>query len=711
MYSVYANDLCIYNDRYVTEDRKLTNPKLELSDNSAGSFSFTMPKINIGYDYVNLLTTDISVKKEGKEIWYGRAISENMDFYNNRTIECEGALAFLNDTTQPPHEYHDMTVRGFLKALLDIHNEKVSSNRRFEVGVVTVTDPNDSLYRYTNYEKTIECINSKMIERLGGHLQVRRVNGISYIDYLEDYVNTNTQIIEFSKNLLDFTRSWDQTEYATVIVPLGNTLEESPIEALDAKLDVSSVNNGSIYVQNSEAVKNYGWIEKVVTWNDVSVASNLLRKAQEYLSDLQFSNIEIELSAIDLHYLSSIKYEDVKLLDRIRVVSIPHGMDRYFPVKKLSIPLDSPENTTFTLGDSIQETLTDINNKTNSEILQKIENIPSKQTILNQASEDAIANATKIMNLATNGFITVTKDEKGSQELFISDTLDYTKAHRLWRWNINGLGYSKDGGKTYGLAMTMDGSIVADYVNTGKLTANIIKTGILSDIQNNTTFNLTTGELTMTKGSININNGAFEVDNEGNVSMTKGSINIGNGKFKVESTGKIISTYGIIGGFTIGQYKIYNEVIGLTPNGIEITVNHVGDGTIETWDIGKIGVNNHKENNDIKGLTFDLNENGEYMSFASYEGSSYILKLWYGKNGFSGHWDPDSLNLGCTLDGHNNKAKKFYLDDENGSGAWNGITGTLKFLAPITLNGDRIETYKEVTLQIRRGFIVSGSSF
>ena len=76
-----------------------------------------------------------------------------------------------------------MTVRGFLQALIDIHNAKVGDNRKFTLGAVTVTDSNDSLYRYTNYEKTIECINEKLIDKLGGHMRVRKERGVRYLDY------------------------------------------------------------------------------------------------------------------------------------------------------------------------------------------------------------------------------------------------------------------------------------------------------------------------------------------------------------------------------------------------------------------------------------------------------------------------------------------------------------------------------------------------
>ena len=141
---------------------------------------------------------------------------------------------------------------------------------------------------------------------------------------------------------------------------------------MEAYLTVESVNNGSLYVQSSEAVASYGWIEKVIHWDDINTASSLLSKAEAYLSDIQFDNMSIELSALDLHYLD-VNYEAVKLLDEIRVISKPHGMDRHFPVTKLEIPLDSPEKTQFKLGDSIKTSLTSVNNQTNNTILRKIE--------------------------------------------------------------------------------------------------------------------------------------------------------------------------------------------------------------------------------------------------------------------------------------------------------------------------------------------------
>lgn len=516
MFNIYADGVCIHSDVFALEHMKLISPKLTLEDCSAGSLNITVPPVNVGYSTIQKLITTITVEKDGEEIWEGRPLTENDDFWNNRVLYCEGALAYFNDSTQPPCEHAGVTVRGFLEELIDEHNSKVAPNRQFAIGVVTVADDSFPTY-YTNDEKTIEVLNS-LITTYGGHMRVRKENGVRYLDYLKDYPDTCSQLIQFGSNLLDFTKNWDLTEYATVILPLGARLDDSPIEALDAYVSIDSVNGGSRYLQSAEAVATYGWIEKKVTFDNVTEPSELLQKAQEYLNDIQFDSLKLELSALDLHYLDA-NVEAVKLLDEIRVISRPHGLDRLFPVTKLEIPLDSPEQTTFTLGDSVEVSLTSVNNQTNSEILDKIEKLPKAHSILKEAKQ----NATDIMHMATTGYITITQDEYGSETLYITNTRDYLTADKMWKWNMNGLGYSKDGGKTFGLAITMDGAIVADYITAGVLNGDVIRTGVIRDYNSNVVIDLVNGTLTMKKGSIDIGDGNFTVDNEGNLYARRGT--------------------------------------------------------------------------------------------------------------------------------------------------------------------------------------------
>ena len=104
MYSIYADDICIYNDAFALDNMKVIDPKLTLEDNAAGSLSMILPPSNIGYGTIIRMVSDISVHKDGEEIWAGRVLSEDKDFWNNRVLYCEGELAFLNDSTQPPAE-------------------------------------------------------------------------------------------------------------------------------------------------------------------------------------------------------------------------------------------------------------------------------------------------------------------------------------------------------------------------------------------------------------------------------------------------------------------------------------------------------------------------------------------------------------------------------------------------------------------------------
>ena len=88
---------------------------------------------------------------------------------------------------------------------------------------------------------------------------------------------------------------------------------------------------------------------------------------------------------------------------------------------------------------------------------------------------------------------------KEPDEILIMDTPDIQTATKVWRWNKSGLGYSSTGyNGPYGLAMTADGSIVADFITTGTLTANLIKAGILQSFNGATSINMETGVASLT---------------------------------------------------------------------------------------------------------------------------------------------------------------------------------------------------------------------
>ena len=481
MYTVRLDDKKIYDARI--DELKLIEPVIELEENNAGSFSFTIQNNHPSYNDIKRRKSIIKVYEDDEIIFAGMVYEIEEDFYKNKKVYCEGELSYLNDTIQRPAEYHDMTVRGLLETYIENHNAQVEPEKQFKLGMVTVKDPNDSIYCYTNMETTLSCIKDDLLDDLGGIIRVRYMNNEKYIDYItEDDVRTNQQVIRLGENLINYTSNISSLDIATAIIPLGNRLEESPIEALDMRLDIKSVNNNLDYVSDSIAVSNFGWIYKTVVWDDVTDANTLKSKGEKYLTDSQFDNLVIEATALDMHLIDNNEMS-IRLSDKIRIVSKPHGLkDKYFRLTKQTINLNNPENNTITLGKEEHISLSAQTVQANNDVLKAMEKITPASTILKQAKKNASA---LINGNGENGYVVLHENEKGVvYEILVMDTPDINTATKIWRWNQNGLGYanSKDanGNWEFGLAMTIDGQIVADYITTGTMNCDRLKGGTIN---------------------------------------------------------------------------------------------------------------------------------------------------------------------------------------------------------------------------------------
>ena len=345
MYLIYLDGELFYDPR--SPDLGLTDLTLEMEVNKTGALKFTVPAAHPKIGELKKMYSELSVYQDDDWLYTGRVLSDGYDFYGNRTVECEGELSYLLDSIQRYHEYHDISVADYFTDLITKHNADVDQRKRFTVGQVTVTDSNDSLYRYSTYENTWKTIEDRLISRLGGYIRIRHENGQRYIDYIADYDHTNTQVIRFGENILDLTREGDCDSLATVIVPLGKRDEET-----DERLTIKSVNDGKDYIEDAEAIEKYGRIVKVVEYDDVELPENLLRKGREVLSRQKVLTVSIEITAVDLH-LIDVEIERCKVGDSIRVVSEPHGLDDYMVIKKIYLDLLHPENSRLTLGTTL----------------------------------------------------------------------------------------------------------------------------------------------------------------------------------------------------------------------------------------------------------------------------------------------------------------------------------------------------------------------
>lgn len=743
MYRVYCNNSPLYDLR--DEDLVLISPIVKIGENTAGSFEFSILPKHPHYEEVNELTSVITAYDGDEEIFCGRVLEITKDLYNRKKVICEGELAYFNDSIQRPARYQGLTVRGYLETLVNIHNQQVKNqgiDKTFKVGAVTVQDNNDYVYKYTNWESTLEVIKTDLLKTYGGYLRIRKENGVRYLDYLADYPNTNTQVIEFGSNLLDFTHDMVASDIVTAVIPLGARLEDvTEVEGLDAYLTIKDVNGGVDYVYSQEAVKSYGWIFKTVKWDDVHVADNLLKKGKEYLSDIQFAQIILTVSAIDLHMLH-VDMERIKVLDRIRVTSTPNGLDRFFPVSEMTIYLDKPSNNKLTLGTSYSKNSLSTKTESNiTSIKDKIEELPKKSEILEEAKE----NASQLIHSATNGHVVTTADEQ-----LIMDTADKKTARKLWRWNLNGLGYSKTGyNGTYETAITMDGRIVGERLVGGSVDASKLSVSYKSSVEKQISDAISDSN-DYTDGQLKSYWTRVEVETA--IKNTKDAVLISAKETATSYTDDKLKSYSTSAQIKVKTDSIESEVkkklnssdlstkIQQNASAVKIAWNNISkyiqfeSGELRIYDsavsssqklvskfnyngchfyrndyyVGKIGTNELQSDSSKKGLNFDLESNGAYMTWASKDSSSanvYTMKWTYvQKNKGWGNYTSGELHAGCNIDMHGWTLK-------NPSFEGGGINGTLKFVQVLKMSSDgTVASWSNnCKMQFKNGILISGT--
>lgn len=743
MYRVYCNNSPLYDLR--DEDLVLISPIVKIGENTAGSFEFSILPKHPHYEEVNELTSVITAYDGDEEIFCGRVVEITKDLYNRKKVICEGELAYFNDSIQRPARYQGLTVRGYLETLVNIHNQQVKNqgiDKTFKVGAVTVQDKNDYVYKYTNWESTLEVIKTDLLKTYGGYLRIRKENGVRYLDYLADYPNTNTQVIEFGSNLLDFTHDMVASDIVTAVIPLGARLEDvTEVEGLDAYLTIKNVNGGVDYVYSQEAVKSYGWIFKTVKWDDVHVADNLLKKGNEYLTDIQFAQITLTVSAVDLHMLH-VDMERIKVLDEIRVTSSPNGLDRFFPVSEMTIYLDKPSNNKLTLGTSYSKNSLSTKTESNmTSIKDKIDSLPNKSEILEEARE----NASQLIHSATNGHVVTTADEQ-----LIMDTADKKTARKLWRWNLNGLGYSKTGyNGTYDTAITMDGQIVGERLIGGSVTADKLSVSYKSSVEKQISDAIDdSNDYTDDK----LKSYWTRVEVETAIKNTKDAILISAKETATSYTDDKLKSYSTSAQIKVKTDSIESEVkkklnsselstkIQQNASAVKIAWNNISkyvqfeSGELRIYDsavtssqklvskfnyngchfyrndyyVGKIGTNELQSDSSKKGLNFDLESNGAYMTWASKDSSSanvYTMKWTYVQKGKGwGNYTAGELHAGCNVDMHGWTLK-------NPSFEGGGINGTLNFVQILRMDSDgTVASWSNgCKMQFKNGILISGT--
>ena len=268
-------------------------------------------------------------------------------------------------------------------------------------------------------------------------------------------------------------------------------------------------------------------------------AAQINAKAQKYIkaNNIGVPKVSLDVSFVQLwqtqEYKEIAPLERVSLCDTVTVKYEKLGVDAKAKVITTVYDVLAERYDSITLGDA------------KSSLASTIAAAPEREAIEKQTSSDlerAVTRATNLITGTKGGHVVIQRDASGKpEELLIMDTDDVATAAKVWRWNLGGLGYSNTGvnGK-YGTAITQDGAIVADYITTGDLNAQVITTGTLKDRKGNNYWNLDTGDFSL-KALTNYST-TDEVSAEIKASSDKISSTVSSLSTKVDTNTSSIST-------------------------------------------------------------------------------------------------------------------------------------------------------------------------
>lgn len=288
--------------------------------------------------------------------------------------------------------------------------------------------------------------------------------------------------IEYGKNLKDLKQEANIADCYTHLMPYARYSQDGEG---DEKIEV--------YVYLSEKVlplnnaENIGHSKAyIMDFTDrfgegEAVTEEALRaKATAYAAaaELGVPKVNITVSFIQLwqteEYKNIAPLERVMMCDTVAVRFSKLGVTARTKVIKTTYNTLEEKYDSVELGDA-KSSFADTVNKQQAAIEEIKTSVQKGQAAATEQLKKAIANATSLITGHSGGYVVLNPAEK-PQEILILDAPTLEEAVNVWRWNSGGLGYSSTGyNGEYALAMTMDGAIVADFINAGILNGALLQ--------------------------------------------------------------------------------------------------------------------------------------------------------------------------------------------------------------------------------------------
>lgn len=302
----------------------------------------------------------------------------------------------------------------------------------------------------------------------------------------------NGVVIEYGKNLTDMEQDNDFTDVYTDLLPYAVFSDESTEKVITlSEITLPIIDNPT---RPKTLIKDFTEFFE----DKASINENSLRnKAKNFIKanplGVETPTLTVAFEPLWKQPEYSAILERVSLCDTVTIRHSALGITAKSKVIKTVYDSLAEKYVSITLGtakSNFVNTVGDIKTEL-SEVKTKTEHFP---LLINTA----VKNATSLITGQTGGYVVINTNSVNGQpyELLILDAANISDAVNVWRWNVGGLGFSKNGyNGPYETAITSDGQIVADFITSGSLTANIIKAGVISSFDNSSWWDLESGEV------------------------------------------------------------------------------------------------------------------------------------------------------------------------------------------------------------------------
>ena len=303
-------------------------------------------------------------------------------------------------------------------------------------------------------------------------------------------------VIEYGKNLTDLEHENENTDVYTDLLPYAVLTAEDGSETVITLAEVLIPIAETTLVQRKTLIRDF--TEYFDEQNPVS-ESGLRAFAYKYLSNnplgVSTPTVTVAFEPLWKQPEYAAVLERVSLCDTVTIRHSVLGITAKAKVVTTVYDTLAEKYISITLGSAKANLLNNVSSAESAaqEAVEKVDRFP---VLMNSA----IKNATNLITGQTGGYVVIHTDSDSGQpyEILILDAPNIDAAVNVWRWNVGGLGFSKNGyNGPYETAITADGQIVADFITSGTLVANIIKAGVLQSQDGSSYWDLESGEVVL----------------------------------------------------------------------------------------------------------------------------------------------------------------------------------------------------------------------